>query len=97
MECLLKSPEYKRFIDETETVIEKYKWKDFNTSKISKKLDSSLSRKLFDPKKERIREEKMLTKIKKHMISDGNIVIITGTSHLDFFKEQLPGAIIPLR
>ena len=59
--------------------------------------DSKNDKKIFDPKKAKIREEKMLTQIKDNMILSGNIVIITGTSHLDFFKDQLSGAVIPLR
>ena len=93
----VNSPEYKKFIDESRLVLEKYSWKDFNKSEVSKELDNSLSRKLFDPQKAKMREEKMLAKIKRHMISDGSIVIITGTSHLDFFKNQLPDIILPLR
>ncbi len=93
----VNSPEYKTLINKSKPILEKYSWKDFNTSKISKKFDNLLSRKLFDPKKAKIREKKMLTKIKEYMISDGNIVIITGTGHLDFFKDQLPDAILPLR
>jgi len=93
----VESPEFKQYVDEMKPILKKYSWKDFNISEISKQFDSSLATKLFDTKKEKVREEKMLAKIKQHIIPCGNIVIITGTGHLDFFKDQFPGSILPLR
>lgn len=93
----VKSPEYKKFMDESEVIVKKYSWKEFNKSEISKKIDILLAKDLFDFKKENMREEKMCVKIKEHMISDGNIVIVTGAGHLDFFKSKFSDAILPLR
>lgn len=92
------SPEYKELISgKPNPALKEYSWKEFNKSEISAKLDTPLSKMLFDPKKAEARELKMLAKIKENMLPKGNTGIVTGTSHLDFFKTQLPGSIAPLR
>lgn len=96
----VESPEYKEYVEKEREFLKKYTWQDFNKVEFLEKLNlhtEEIEEKLFDRMKSRKREKKMLENIKRLMSAEGNVVIITGVSHLDFFKKNLENATIPLR
>ena len=52
--------------------------------------------KFVDINKLNKRQSEMLDNINKSMIGEGNILIITGCGHLEFFRKNLKSALFPL-
>lgn len=92
-----EDPEYRELLDHQDSIIKKYSWKDFNIQEYNDLLVHPAEEVLFSTSQARKREEEMAENIKNMMIEDGVIVIITGTAHLQYFEEQFPSAILPLR
>ncbi|MFH1972091.1 MAG: hypothetical protein ABIJ18_01295 [archaeon] len=93
----LTEEDNQQVIKEQKKLMQNLNWKDMNKSKNLKKIKTNSSKKLIDPIKEAKRESELLKNIKKTMIPDGIITIITGCGHLDFFSKHIKGAILPLR
>jgi len=95
----INSPVFKKLIDYQLMMLKsnKISWKDFNKKKNDSFLDHPLEDKVSDPVKLAKRDKEMLENIQKHMVSDGNIVILTGAGHLPFFEKELSEAIFPFR
>lgn len=88
--------EREKFLKEFMKIINKYDWQQWNKKKYDKISYDNL-RKLIDFRKHRSRQNKMLQNIRKMMIKDGIILILTGAGHLSFFERHLEKAIFPLR
>ena len=84
-------------IKEQKKVMERYSWKEANTSRVSKDLNIPQLRVLVDQKKESEREQKMLENIRNVMFSNKRIVVLTGVGHLHFFEQYFPDALFPFR
>lgn len=84
-------------IKEQAKVLAKYSWQEANTVKVDKLLDTPLAKKLDDPQKVKLREQKMLQNVEKMLECDQKIVVVTGSGHLNFFEECFPQALFPLR
>ncbi len=73
-------------------------WKDFNKRKYKyQKEQDMLLDNIIDHKKHKLRQRKMLSNIRKMMIKNGTILILTGASHLNFFEKHLKNAEFPFR
>lgn len=75
----------------------KLTWKDLNKSRNNDKMFTKTDDLLIDWAKDRKRQFEMLANVKNAAISEGNIVMITGCGHLDFFEKHLRDAIFPFR
>ncbi|MEO5646509.1 MAG: hypothetical protein ABIO57_01930 [Candidatus Paceibacterota bacterium] len=78
-----------------------HSWKEQNSENAWKtpeytKVNDLIMEKYFNSEKLEERNQTMLQNIKDKVIEGKNLVI-AGTAHLTFFKEQLPNAILPLR
>lgn len=89
--------EYKKLMENQQSIIEKHSWKEFNNETVNNLLNDPLLPLLFNMDNENQREKIMLENIKKLMIENDRIVIVTGAGHLQFFESNLPEAKIPLR
>ncbi len=86
-----------KIIDQQKPVLNKFNWKDFNKKEIFNKINSLAEKKFIDSAANFIREEEMLNNIKKKIIPDGVVLILTGCGHLDFFEKKIKKADFPLR
>jgi len=79
-------------------VLGKYGWKELNKPNYDhiEELDI-LADKIIDDTKHKLRQKKMLENIRKMMIKNGKVLILTGSYHLNFFEKNLKGALFPLR
>lgn len=77
--------------------MENLTWKDMNKSNNLKTLNTDSAKKLVAPEKEAKRESEMLENIKKAMIHNGTILIITGCGHLDFLRRHVKDALSPFK
>lgn len=84
-------------IEKQKKLIKKLSWKDFNRIENEKLLDVDDLNVLIDKDNERARENEMLKNIEANIIETGTVVIITGTSHLNFFERNIKDAIFPFR
>ena len=84
-------------IEEQKRIIKNFNWKDMNKLTNLRKLDTDSAKELTDPKKEAKRESELLENIKNAMISDGSIMIITGSGHLGFLGKHIKDAFFPFR
>ncbi len=91
-----KSSEYRKLHKEQEEIIKKYTWKQFNRKEFNELLDHPLLEIIFSKEQEEIREAKMIQNIKRKMISEGRVVIISGAGHLKYFADSLPNTFVPL-
>lgn len=78
-------------------IIKKHDWKSFNKEKNLRLLEIPELDKLIDDKLATKREKEMLENITKNAISTGNVAILTGVGHLNFFEKELPNANFPFR
>ena len=86
-----------KLIEEQQRLMKDFNWKDMNKAKNLKILNIDFKKRIIDPEKEAKRESEMLKNIKKVMIKEGLILIITGCGHLDFFEKKIKTAIFPFR
>jgi len=86
------SDEYQEFLDFQDKIIENHNWKDFNKDENLDLLDHPLEDTLFDKAVLKQREKDMLINIKEKIISEGDVAIVTGASHLQFFQKHLENA-----
>lgn len=84
-------------IEKQKKLLKKLSWKDFNRIENEKLLDVDDLNDLIDKDNERAREDEMLKIIEANIIETGTVVIITGTSHLNFFEQNIKDAIFPFR
>lgn len=96
-----KEPDFAKVGSEMGELLKVHSWKDQNNEEVWKtpaytKLDDYLKEKYFNTEKVEERDQIMLQNIKDKLV-EGKNLIVTGTAHLTFFKEQLPSAILPLR
>ena len=84
-----------RLFKEQEEIIKEYNWKDLNKLKNQEIIDLT-DEKFVDINKLNKRQSEMLDNINKSMIKEGNILIITGCGHLEFFRKNLKSALFPL-
>jgi len=71
-------------------------WKGHNKKKYDKITNESLEE-IVDMKRHRSRQKEMLRNIRKRMISNGKILVLTGAGHLPFFEKNMKSAKFPLR
>lgn len=84
-------------IKEQKEIMKHYSWKEMNQSINNQKLKTKTTKNLDDSEKLKKLNFEMLNNIKKLMIKEGIIVILTGCGHLDFFEQHLKNAIFPFR
>lgn len=90
------SEEEKQRIEKVNAYLTNKDWKELNKKGTSAKIrDLYGSDPLTD--EDRARQKKMLKNIKKHLLSEGTVVVFTGIGHVDFFEEYLPEARFPFR
>lgn len=91
-----KEPEFAELQSKAQELLKQYSWKDlnksgpWNNSEVTQ-LDEALMEKYFDAEKTKERDLTLLQNIKDKLV-DGINVVVTGTAHLTFFKEQMPEA-----
>jgi len=78
-------------------LLKNYSWKELNKKEPWQNsplgdLDREITEKYNDEVKAKQREEELLKNINQQIISEGKVVILTGTGHLDFFEEKIPQA-----
>jgi len=83
-------------INKAKELMKHYTWKEMNNKKNNIRLDALISP-LIDPVKNLEREREMLWNIRRAMIQNGKVLIITGAGHLKFFEKNLKKAVFPLR
>ena len=86
----------KHAVSEIYKLLKDHTWKDMN-KKEYQDIESRLIEELVDPLKHKKRQQEMLQNIKRSMLSQGKILILTGAGHLEFFEEHLPEATFPFR
>ena len=105
-DCKMNTFKTGKTSEDNENLIEKQKasmgkltWKDMNKSENDRILNSAISEdeNVVDAELEKIRNEKMVENIKRIKAKNGNIVVLTGCAHLDFFQTSFPMAVLPLR
>lgn len=84
-----ESKEYQELLDYQDSIIVKHDWKDFNKRENIDLLDHPLEDTLFNSSALKERKRGMLEDIREKVISEGKVVIITGTAHLDFLLKNL--------
>ena len=89
--------EKQRIMEEGKRLMKSFTWKDMNKPRNLKKINIKSIEKFVDSKKEKERQVKMLRNIRKLIVNEGRVIIITGCGHLDFFKKNIKGAFFPLR
>ena len=96
---VLKNKKLLKKLDEKAIkIISKHNWKEWNKSKYDEDKEFyKLQKRIIDFKNQKIRENKMLSNIKKIMVKNKKILVLTGVSHLRFFEKKLKGAIFPFR
>jgi len=79
-------------------IIKKYDWKDLNKPnyKDYKEIDKLII-KLIDQKKNRLRNQEMVENIRKLIVKEGKVLILTGVGNLKFFKRKFKNITFPLR
>ena len=92
-----ETPEYKELLARLEQKISQYTWKEFNRAETNAHLNDPMEEVLFDKTCEVEREQKMTENIRQAMQSDGVVLLLTGTAHLDRFEKEFPNASLPLR
>jgi pheromone shutdown protein TraB len=93
----IKKADNLELIKKQKKIIKNYSWKAFNKKENDKLLNIDDLSKIIDLEKEKIRRSKMLSNIKKFMITEGVVMIITGSGHLNFFEKYFKKAIFPFR
>jgi pheromone shutdown protein TraB len=93
----IKEADNLELIKKQKKLIKNYSWKAFNKKESDKLLDVDDLNKIIDLEKEKVRNSKMLSNIKKFMIIKGVVMIITGSGHLNFFEKHFKKAIFPFR
>ncbi len=79
-------------------IIDRHNWKEWNKKKYDKDKEfEKFMDEVLDKDKHKLRQRKMLDKIRKMMIKEGKILILTGSYHLRFVEKNLKGAVFPLR
>lgn len=86
-----------RLIKKQEKLLKNYTWKDLNKKENDKLLNIDDLNLIVDHRKEKSREIKMLSNIKRSVIKDGVAMIITGSAHLNFFEKHFKKVIFPYR
>lgn len=96
-----KEPEFVEHELKCKDLLRGHSWQDLNKvepwqiAEVAT-LEKEIEDKYFDKEQSRQREMKMLANVKSELI-EGKNVIVTGTGHLTFFKEQLPDSQLPFR
>lgn len=72
-------------------------WKYFNKKRHMDQIEKLLRPLPLLTREDKSRQKRMLKNIRKHMIRNGRIVIITGIGHLNFFEKHIPEAKFPFR
>ncbi len=95
-----KEPDFAKVGSEIGELLKSHSWKEQNNEEVWKtpeytKLEDYITEKYFNAEKIEERDQIMLQNIKDKLI-EGKNLILTGTAHLTFFKEQLPDTILPL-
>jgi pheromone shutdown protein TraB len=93
----VKKADNLELIKKQKTIIKNYSWKAFNKEENDRLLNIDDLSKIIDLEKEKIRNLQMLCNIRKFIISNGVVMIITGTGHLNFFEKHFKKAIFPFR
>ncbi|MGV8150465.1 MAG: hypothetical protein ACP5NV_01930 [Candidatus Woesearchaeota archaeon] len=83
-------------ISDSKNAIGRRTWKDMNNKENLKILDR-INGRIIDPDKNKKRNREMLDIIKSALPKKGNIVIVTGCSHLDYFNNNIKDSKILLR
>lgn len=96
-----KEPEFITLSNELKSALEKYSWQELNKTEISQQpqileIEKRIHDKFIDSTKEKEREEEMLKNIQDQILPAGEVLIITGTGHLDFFLRNLSDARLAL-
>lgn len=91
-----EEPEFAEFGSAIEGLLKEYSWKELNREEPWKSsdvlgLENKLMEKYFNIEKNQERDFTMFQNIKDNLI-EGKNVVLTGTGHLTFFKEQMPEA-----
>lgn len=89
-----KEPDFISLSNEFKEILQKYSWKELNQKEPwdkpeLKEIEEKINLKFIDEKRSEERDWKMLENIKNVLIDKGVIVVLTGTKHIHFFKENL--------
>lgn len=84
-------------IKNTEQIVLRHNWKDFNKDKYQELLSTPEEEELIDDAKALQREQEMLKNILENAADKGVVIILTGSYHLKFFEKELPKALFPFR
>ncbi len=84
-----------RLIEKEKKLLGDFTWKDMNRERNLKKLDTDDWMKLVDWGKMRRRDREMARNVKRRMLRQGTVLIITGCGNLHVFEKHLKGAIFP--
>jgi hypothetical protein len=86
-----------KLLKKQKKLLKNYSWKDLNKKENDELLNINDLNKIIDRKKEREREIKMLSNIRKLIIKNGAVLVVTGSAHLNFFEKHFKKAIFPYR
>ncbi len=94
--------DYLDLVKQQVSEIKAFSWKELNNDRLWRegrlgKIERKLYTDCVDNKKDEAREERMLENIKRLMLPNGTIVILTGIGHLNFFEKNLPDSEILFR
>ena len=84
-----------QLLDSQKKIIGDKSWKDFNLSENAKLLDSVDN--ITDRDKWGKREKEMTKNIRKAILKNKTVLVITGCGHLDFFEHNYINASFPLK
>ncbi|MEX1027355.1 MAG: hypothetical protein WD049_05020 [Candidatus Paceibacterota bacterium] len=96
-----KEPAFTEYEQKSKEILNGYTWKELNNEKPWQSpeitaLEEQMNKEYIDVEKSKQREQTMLENIKDDLIERRNVVV-TGTRHLSFFKQNLPDAEMLLR
>lgn len=83
-------------IKDSKLLLNNLSWKEMNREQNLKILET-INKRLVDPIKEQKRNFQMIKNIKKKMIQNGKILIVTGCGNLKYFEKHIKEAIYPFR
>jgi pheromone shutdown protein TraB len=93
-------PEFQKLSLQQKDIIEQYSWvelnypENWNISDEFMKIEEEIQNKFINKDKCLEREQAMVREIHNQIDNTGTIVVLCGTGHLRFFKENLPDSVL---